>query len=204
MFTTLGVNNTPLPKDLVGYWEGNTRLHFQEPEPEQLRRALNHALLIGTNTALRADLVLLTVPDEQLHDYSEGRMPSRLIRHHLGPTSLMQVPDIITTQLLPGELNFMAGNVAGLEHLGTIGHVRLIGPKERLAITDQQNQLIAQREDAKAIMDKMWYQDVIWDAGIPNDQAGVFTRLVGVWLGFGMPGLKSTQMHPWLNSALNK
>lgn len=204
MHTTLGVNNTPLPRDLVRYWEGNTKLHFQETEAEQLRRALNRALLLGTNTALRVDLVLLTVPDEQLHDFSEGRMPSRFIRHHLGPTALSRVPDIINTQLIPGEFNHVAGTVPGVENLGPVGHFRLIGPSERLAIAGKQNPLIAQREDAKATMDGMWYQDAIWDAGIPSDQTGVFTRLAGVWLGFGIPGIKSAQMHPWLNSTLNK
>jgi hypothetical protein len=200
--TKLGFTRFPEDRKVqANYWPKIAKLPIAREEDVKagsMIYPLRSALL--SSTGPNVDLVLLTLPDQFIHDYREGVTPPFYTRHQLGSILLSEIPAVLTTRTMITDDNLIRGSVPGIEALGSIAHVRLQGKNER-ALSDSApiNELnSAKRDDAVDMMNQQWLLNYVMEAGITGNRVMPFTRLVGAFIGFHLPYLKPQQAHPWL------
>ena len=100
--TRLGYTRFPTDRRIQArYWPNIASLPVsaeQEIEPGNIIEPLGTTL--HSNVQPLVDLVLLTLPEQHLHDYREGKEPPLVTRHQLGPIILSKLPGVLTTRTL--------------------------------------------------------------------------------------------------------
>lgn len=200
--TRLGYTRFPADRRVQAvYWPKIARLPVSKEEEIESGNTISplRSTLLSTADPL-VDLVLLTLPEQHLHDYREGKEPPFVTRHQLGPIILSKLPGVLTTRTLINDQNFVHGGVPGIDTLGTVGHIRLLGKREN-SLEERVDPIrlnSARRDDAVDMMNQQWLLDYVMEAGITGNRVMPFTRLVGAFIGFHMPNLRPQEAHPWL------
>lgn len=200
--TKLGYTRFPEDRTIqAGYWSNIARLPMVKEadiQPGNIISPLRATLLSASDPLV--DLVLLTLPEQHLHDYREGKEPPFVTRHQLGPILISKLPGALTTRTMINDQNFVHGGVPGLDRIGSVGHIRLLGKREN-SLEERVDPIrlnSARRDDAVDMMNQQWLLEYVMEAGITGNRVMPFTRLVGAFIGFHMPNLRPQEAHPWL------
>jgi len=100
--TRLGYTRFPTDRRIQAvYWPKIARLPVSREEEIEAGNTISplRSTLLSTADPL-VDLVLLTLPEQHLHDYREGKEPPFVTRHQLGPIILSKLPGVLTTRTL--------------------------------------------------------------------------------------------------------